>query len=415
MNDAFGRLRISNPYTIFEYYPNTGTVNNDYDADIWISNGENTGAISYSSSENTISLTTSASGDKYTRETKMPMDYQPGKSRLLYMSTVPISADPGSENVTTRVGVFSVDSSQDIEEGHCLKINQNNIYITCAYNSTETDTIQSSWNIDTFDGNGPSGKTLNIAAMTKTILLVIDQEWLGVGRVRIGFNIEGVNYYAHQFISNVNYPYTSSPRLPIVYQIESSSNTTFTLKQMCCTCISEGGFIPLGRRIGLGSLVAGVDIPNNNEKYIVLGVKLKTANPKALLKLMHMDVLFPEGANNKWGSFEIQLHSSGLGDKPSGGTIGAVDDTITFSDVAKTGIQSFVPTGTLTRYVSTDGYILSKNFLIQKSNFEFSNDEYNSLLTRCIVTKYDTMYIVANINSGTNVKIAIAADFIESF
>ena len=84
MNDAFGRLRISDPYTIFEYYPNTGTSNNDFDADMWVSNGENTGAITYSSSENTLSLTTSASGDKYTRETKMPMDYQPGKSRLIY-------------------------------------------------------------------------------------------------------------------------------------------------------------------------------------------------------------------------------------------------------------------------------------------------------------------------------------------
>ena len=73
-----------------------------------------------------------------------------------------------------------------------------------------------------------------------------------------------------------------------------------------------------------------------------------------------MDILFPEGANNKWGSFEIQLHSSGLGDKPSGGTIGAVDDTITFSDVGKTGIQAFVPTGTL-----VDMYLLMVTLLLK--------------------------------------------------
>ena len=41
--DAFGRLRISNPYTLFEYYPNTGTVNNDFDADMFLTNLANGG------------------------------------------------------------------------------------------------------------------------------------------------------------------------------------------------------------------------------------------------------------------------------------------------------------------------------------------------------------------------------------
>ena len=43
--------------------------------------------------------------------------------------------------------------------------------------------------------NRPSGKTLTIANAAQTLLLVMDQEWLGVGRIRCGFIIDGVIYY----------------------------------------------------------------------------------------------------------------------------------------------------------------------------------------------------------------------------
>ena len=77
------------------------------------------------------------------------------------------------------------------------------------------DVPQSSWNIDTFNGNGPSGKTLTVAAnANKTFLIVIDQEWLGVGRLRCGFVIDGVIYYAHQFLHNgLQVQYTKTPRI----------------------------------------------------------------------------------------------------------------------------------------------------------------------------------------------------------
>ena len=92
MNDAFGRLRTSNPYTLFEYYPNSGSENNDYDADSYLTKIEQGGTIRYDTT-NTIELNTSTNGttDVITRQTKLPMDYQPGKSRLIYMSAIPIN------------------------------------------------------------------------------------------------------------------------------------------------------------------------------------------------------------------------------------------------------------------------------------------------------------------------------------
>ena len=127
------------------------------------------------------------------------------------------------------------------------------------------------------------------------------------------------------------------------------------------------------------------------------------------------DVFFPKGNNNTWVSFEFQLHSSGLGDYPASGTIGATTGTITFSDIAKSRCQSFIPTGTLSAYVSTDGYIISKKYLIQKSDINLDNTEYSSLLTRSQISRYDTLYLVAKINKNTNQEVAGSFNFIETF
>lgn len=419
MNDAFGRLRVSEPYTIFEYYPNTGTVNNDYDADMFVSNGTGTGALSYDSDENTLLLTCSANGDKYTRQSKLPMDYQPGKSRLFYFSSVPISSVP-TDTVEVRIGNFSVDVNDDPVQGFYFQIANTILEWVYAYNDGTTQTYttisQANWNIDTFDGSGPSGQTLTINNMTDNLLLVIDQEWLGVGRIRCGFNLGGITYYAHEFIPQNPYPYTNTPRLPIIYQISTPTTTNpYTLKQMCCSCLSEGGFIPLGRRISFGTPVIGADIPDANQKYIVLGLRLKSTAIQGILKLLDLDVFFPEGSSTKWGEFEVQLHSTGLGDYPVGGNIGATTGTITFTDIPKSNSQSFIPTGTLAAYISTDGYIISKKYLLQASQVNLSNTDFSSLLTRTNITQYDTLYLCAKLSTGTNTKIAASFDFIQTF
>jgi len=127
-----------------------------------------------------------------------------------------------------------------------------------------------------------------------------------------------------------------------------------------------------------------------------------------------MDVFFPEGTSTRWGSFEVQLHSTGLGDYPAGGTIGATTGTITFTDIPKSNAQQFVPNGTLASYVSTDGYILTKKYLIQKSELVFNQTEYSSLLTRTKISQYDTLYVTAQMNDGVNENVAATLDFIET-
>ncbi len=91
------------------------------------------------------------------------------------------------------------------------------------------------------DGTGPSGITLD---PTKAQILWMDFEWLGVGSVRCGFVINGVFILCHTF-QNANLitsVYMTTATLPMRYEIISTTALAASLKQICCTVISEGGY-----------------------------------------------------------------------------------------------------------------------------------------------------------------------------
>ena len=98
-------------------------------------------------------------------------------------------------------------------------------------NGTITESVpQSAWNVDPLDGTGASGITLNLSAAQ---IAIIDYQWLGVGRVRTGFVIDGLPYYVHYF-NHSNNPtfksvYMSTPNLPIRYDIQTDGTNAGSL------------------------------------------------------------------------------------------------------------------------------------------------------------------------------------------
>jgi hypothetical protein len=416
--DAFGRLRISNIYNLFEYYPSsissTTTSSSDPDVDIWVNDKVNgtsiaSATIEFDSSNTKVNLICGNSGDISTRFTKLPMRYQPGKSRLFYFSGVPLDrVNDGTETFTSRIGIFSTDSSTKIPiEGHYFQTNGTNLSWVSSYNSTQTEILQSNWNIDTFDGNGPSGKTLTISNMLLTNLFVIDQEWLGVGRIRVGFNIDGVNYYAHQFVPAVDYPYTTTPRLPITYQMSAgtSINKPVILGQVCCTCISEGGFTPIGRRISVSNGIDGVTLTNNSTKYILLGIKLIDGNITGILDVLSYDVLYFGNNDRNNAKIELQLHSTN-------GNIGSISRTISYTQEPNSIIDVYRG-GNDPATILTDGFIISSKYLQQKTDINLNSTEYSIQLSRSEISQYDTLFIVAQ-STADNEEIGATVDLIMS-
>jgi hypothetical protein len=108
--DAFGRLRTSENFTTFNYYPSPLSDRTTLDIDVFVSR-QNGGKQTYDI-QNFINIPITTGTINYSlRTTKQPMIYQPGKSRLIYMTGVLMTTIPPTATTTSRMGIFSVDST----------------------------------------------------------------------------------------------------------------------------------------------------------------------------------------------------------------------------------------------------------------------------------------------------------------
>jgi len=232
--DAFGRSRVSNPVSLFNYQHqyDEGPIQWEY----WDVGG---GGYTHLPNESAVRLEvgTGATDASY-KQSRQYYRYQPGKSQLILLTFVLGSSQA---NTTKQVGYFDDDNGLIFQQvGSALQFVRRS-----GTSGSPVDEVvnQASWNLDTFDGNGPSGITLD---PTKSQILVIDLEWLGVGRVRMGFNVNGVTYYAHEFLNanNLATVYMTSANLPIRYAIFNTAGTAGaeTMLAICSSISSEGGF-----------------------------------------------------------------------------------------------------------------------------------------------------------------------------
>lgn len=231
--DAFGRSRMSQPFTLFDSqnrYADSG------DFDTSTSTG---GTSTFSTNTSSMDLAvTTTSGSEVIRESYRVFPYQPGKSLLVMCTFV---MDAGKANLRQRIGYFSTQNGIYLEQDGTTVYMVRRSYITGSVVNTRV--AQADWNGDRLDGNGASGVTLDIS---KSQIFWTDLEWLGVGSVRCGLVINGMLITCHTFTNaneNANV-YMTTAILPVRYEITNTGTTASasTLKQICCTVISEGGF-----------------------------------------------------------------------------------------------------------------------------------------------------------------------------
>ena len=274
--DAFGRLRVSNPLTIFDS-KNIMSKNNLFDESL-----TGSGTVTYSSNKSTVNLNVStASGDKVIRQSKRVMSYQPGKS-LLNLNTFVMNAQ--TANLKQKVGMFDANNGiffEDTGTGYQI--------VRRTYTSgsaVDTAVAQASWNGDTLlAGSSTSGYVLD---PTKASILFMDFEWLGMGAVRVGFVIDGKFITAHTFLNanNLDTVYMQTANLPIRYEIETTGTIggAAVLQQVCSTTMIEGGYAPEGIRkmVGTASL-AGVNLTVAGTLYNLATIRIKSGRPYAVI------------------------------------------------------------------------------------------------------------------------------------
>lgn len=277
--DAFGRLRVSEPFTLFDSQ-NRYAKDPQFDEAL-----TGSGTSTFLPNESSVRLqVTAASGDKVVRQSKQVFPYQPGKS-LLVLATFTMAA--GEQNLQQRVGYFNSDNGVFFQQKDDVLSFVIRTYTSGTASDARTIT-QANWNTDKLDGTGSSGITLD---ETKTQILFIDFEWLGVGSVRCGFVINGEFIVAHVFqnANTLTEVYMQTAILPMRYEIEATGALTGSrsMKQICSSVMSEGGYEQTSQLTWVRETTETTGITTSF--YPLISIRLKSTNLGA--------VVIPNGFN----------------------------------------------------------------------------------------------------------------------
>jgi hypothetical protein len=297
--DIFGRQRVSAPLTLFD------SSHRFKDNGLWNTATTGTASAAFNANQGLVDLVVDNSiNSEVVRETTKVFSYQPGKS-LFVLNTFVMQAK--KTGLRQRVGYYND------YNGIYFEVNNSTVnFIERSYVSgglAETRVAQSSWNGDKLDGTGLSGLTLDTS---KAQIFWMDIEWLGVGSVRTGFIINGQIIVCHVFhhANLITSTYMTTASLPLRYEIKNTAATsgTSTLKQICSTVISEGGYELRGLQQALTiPLNAPRDCTNANTYYPVISIKLKSGYLDAIVILTALSLL---GTGNN-AVFNWQVIASG--------------------------------------------------------------------------------------------------------
>ena len=275
--DAFGKLRVSMPHTLFD----SKTLHNKSSL-FWSQTAIGTGIVQFTGEiDASVTLSAAAINDYAIRQTSQRFNYQPGKSQLAIFTGLlsPVS------NAIKRYGLFTSLTAAPYTPnlGLYFETQTDSTSSIAVVQNNGTNLVPSvsarreNWNIDKLDGRGVSGKTLQLSAAN---IFLIDFEWLGVGRVRFGTVIDGQVCYCHQInnAGNVQGAYIKSPNLPVRAEIRQTGAGTATMKMICSTVMSEGGadFTGVTRSVDTGGSATGIAITTSNTRRALIGVRLQS-------------------------------------------------------------------------------------------------------------------------------------------
>ena len=218
--DAFARLRVSNPATIFD-----SQLQYDKHPLLWDEWGD--GTATHNANESCVDMAVT-SGQSIRRQTFQYHRYQPGKSQLIFCTGAFANCDTLRMVKRSSVTGSPIDTAID----------------------------QDKWNID----------TLEEFDFEKSVIFYADIEYLGVGRVRTGIVPDGIPVVGNQFLhaGKESTTYMSTANLPLRYELVSNGVSTFkrmgyfddengifleaevasassSMKHICSTVMSEGG------------------------------------------------------------------------------------------------------------------------------------------------------------------------------
>jgi hypothetical protein len=294
-SDAFGRLRVSEPFTLFD------TNSRYYDHQQFSSAINGIANVVYVANQSSFQLNVGSSvNDSVIRETMKVFPYQPGKSQLTLLT---FCMNTPKTNLRQRVGLFGANDGVFFENDGTY----NYMVIRSASTGVEERVRQDAWNGDRLNGaggaNNPSGITLY---PDRTQIYYADVEWLGVGNVRVGFIINGQYILCHTF-QHANQTgntkvYMTTATLPIRYEITNTGATSGAsmMTQICSTVISEGGYNSFGTTQTAGTGTTQKRLATAGTYYPVVSIRLAPTRLDSIVFPRQIDVLSPSVNYYRW-------------------------------------------------------------------------------------------------------------------
>jgi hypothetical protein len=293
--DAFGRIRVSEPFTLFDskQLSDDGPLYWDT-AEVSGSGTSNSHSTARASSALSVGAATAG---KIVRQTKQRFNYQPGKSMLLLQTGVMV-ASGGGAGIVVEIGYG------DENNGVFWKYDEGDLKVVIrskvSGSVVDTEVLQADFNKDTLDGNGASGITLDV---TKAQIFWCDLEWLGVGSVRFGVVINGQFIVAHQanHANVINSVYMSTPNLPIRHSIENTgAGAASSTEAICSTVISEGGLHANGILASASTSGTHLAASSADTLYAAIGIRLKSTHLSSFINLDKITLMNKAAQDFEW-------------------------------------------------------------------------------------------------------------------
>lgn len=277
--DAFGRQRVSEPFTLFD-----STMRFDARPDLWFTALAGGGAATHLPNESSLSMAVTTNGDSVLRRSRKRFPYQPGKSLQIlqsFVGTTPV------EGLVQECGLF------DDDNGIMVRVNGTTVQfvIRGKYDGTVQETVinQDDWNIDTYDD----------LDVSKANIFTADIEWLGAGRVRLGFVVDGEYKYCHEqnHANAIDHVYMTTAILPCSYRI-ASTGAAGTMKQICTSVQSEGGYEPAGPIYIASRGASGVAAISTEQ--VVAGIRMASGRTGNVIMPTQVDATIEGNTTALW-------------------------------------------------------------------------------------------------------------------
>lgn len=403
---AFGRLRTADARILGDYRIMYGS-GTTYEMDYVTSNGA-TITLNYTSIS-IVSTVDTTSGSLAFVQTKQYHPYIPGTGHFALMTFIMGTSVAG---VSQSAGLF------DDDNGIFFRVRNGTAEFVIRNRGVDTQVVpQSQWNGDRLDGSMTEYNQSGITAdWTKAQILSIDYQWLGVGRVRVGFVIDGVAINVHHF-EHANrtaaVPYMSQPSLPLRWEIRNTTaqSTSHTLTSICGSVQAEGADFETGFIRAVSTDGASISVTSSNAVYGrgLLAVRLKNTvvNGKplhALARLKRYSV-----ASDQDMQFKLVVLQNAA----------SISSTVTWTAVPGLGWCEYAQDFALTTSWANTAMIIDDQFVTGSTNNKFGiavsepSENRNTAIFQNYNATDSQIFVIVGYPLGTNVNARAGLKWIE--